>query len=297
MSGPTLVRIGSGSLTAAIALRGAELLSVLVEGEERLWHGDPAWWDYRAPLLFPVVGRSIDETVSVEGRPFPMPLHGFARDLPFSVDTVCEDRVSLVQTSDAATLGMFPFSYRLTVEAWVDGANLGMSSTVENTSSRPMPFCFGYHPGFMWAGDARERARFVCRFGHAEDAPVRRARMATGLLLAEREPCPVAGRTIALHDGLFGRGSIQFERLRSRSVWFGRPGEMGLTVTFPESPHLGIWTRPGAPFLCIEPWQGFAAEEGGSPELALRPGAMVLEPGAAKTFPLAVSFETADPGA
>jgi galactose mutarotase-like enzyme len=297
VSDTAIVRIGSGSLSAAFALRGAELWSLLLDGEERLWHGDPAWWDYRAPLLFPVIGRSIDETVTVQDRPFPMPLHGFARDLPFAVAEVSDDRVTLVQASDAATLGMFPFDYRLTVEAWVDGTTLGMSSTVENMSGRPMPFCFGYHPGFMWADDASERARFVCRFGHAEDAPVRRARMATGLLLSEREPCPVAGRTLALHDGLFTRGSIQFERLHSRSVWFGRPGGTGLTVTFPDSPHLGIWTRPGAPFLCIEPWQGFAAEEGGSPELALRPGAMVLEPGATKTFPLAVTFGTADPGA
>lgn len=297
MGEPTLVRIGSGSFSAAFNLRGAELWSLCIDGEERLWNGDPAWWDYRAPLLFPVVGRSIAETISVGGRRFPMPLHGFARDLPFAVVAADATRVSLVQVADAGTRTHFPFDYTLGVEAWIEGSTLGMDVTVTNGSAEPMPFCFGYHPGFMWAADAEARRAFVCRFEAAEDAPVRRARPDTGLLLAEREACPVAGRTLALHDGLFDRGSIQFDTLRSRAVWFGRPGERGLRVGFANSPHLGIWTRPGAPFLCIEPWQGLAAEEGGSQELADRPGALVLSPGDKAVFPLTITAGVLDPGA
>lgn len=291
-----LIHIGSGSVSAVFNLRGAELWSLRVEGEERLWSGDPAWWDYRAPLLFPVVGRSIAETIAIDGRAFPMPLHGFARDLPFSVVAADATRVSLTQVADARTRRHFPFDYRLDVDAFVDGPTLGMVVTVRNGSTEPMPFCLGYHPGFLWADDAEARRSFVCRFETAEDAPVRRARPDTGLLLAEREECPVIGRTLALHDGLFARGSIQFDALRSRAVWFGRPGGRGLWVGFANSPHLGIWTRPGAPFLCIEPWQGLAADEGGSNELALRPGAMVLAPGATAVFPLTVTAGVMDPG-
>ncbi|MHB2169340.1 aldose 1-epimerase family protein [Alsobacter sp. R-9] len=297
MTSRPLVTLRSERLEASLALTGAELWSLVWEGEERLWHGDPEWWDYRAPLLFPVIGRSIDETVTVDGRPYPMPLHGFARDRAFALTGSADGRVSLAQESDDQTHGMFPFDYRLAVDAWVDGDTLGMTTTVENRSSRPMPFCFGYHPGFLWAATRNEREAFVCRFGHREDAPVRRARLATGLLLRERETCPVGGRTLALRDDLFERGSIQFETLRSRAVWFGRPGGCGITVTFPDCPHLGIWTRPGAPFLCIEPWHGFAAEEGGSPELSQRPGVVSLPPGQTAAFPLTIAFGTDDPGA
>jgi galactose mutarotase-like enzyme len=27
-----------------------------------------------------------------------------------------------------------------------------------------------------------------------------------------------------------------------------------LTMTFDEFTYLGIWSKPGAPFICIEPW-------------------------------------------
>lgn len=297
MGAPDLVSIGSGPLSATFNLRGAELWSLRVDGEERLWNGDPAWWDYRAPLLFPVVGRSIGETITIGGQPFPMPLHGFARDLPFTLAAADPDRIALVQEADAGTRAMFPFDYRLRVDAWVDGPTLGMAVTVTNASPGPMPFCLGYHPGFLWAETAQARQEFVCRFERPETAPVRRARPDTGLLIAGGEASPVDGRTMALHDDLFVRGSIQFDRLLSRAVWFGRPGTRGLAVAFPRSPQLGIWTRAGAPFLCIEPWQGLAAEEGGSAELARRPGADVLAPGAEATFPLTVTAGVMDPGA
>lgn len=35
-------------------------------------------------------------------------------------------------------------------------------------------------------------------------------------------------------------------------------------------PHLGIWKQPDAPFICIEPWDGFADELGKSGNLATK---------------------------
>lgn len=285
-----------GDLRAVVARHGAELVALEHRGRPILWHGDPAIWGRRAPLLFPVVGRSPAGRVTIDGVEFTMPAHGFARDRNFDAVDRRDRAVRLVLEADDVTLAMFPFTFRLSVEVAVEEAALSIVALVENADRRPMPFGFGYHPGFLWPVDAAERSRHVLRFDKAEDPTVRRADPDTGLLLPVHEALPLAGRTLPLGDSLFERGSIQFERARSRGVWFGPKAGAGIRVGFPDSPQLGIWTVPSAPFLCIEPWQGLAAETGGSPELVRRPGMRVLEPGASARYRLRIVPGVADPG-
>ena len=49
---------------------GAELRSITgkSDGTEYLWNGDPAWWKYTAPVLFPIVGKLVDNKYRVDGR-------------------------------------------------------------------------------------------------------------------------------------------------------------------------------------------------------------------------------------
>jgi galactose mutarotase-like enzyme len=35
-----------------------------------------------------------------------------------------------------------------------------------------------------------------------------------------------------------------------------------VTVAYPHFDYLGLWAKPGAPFVCIEPWLGCADTEG-----------------------------------
>lgn len=50
--------------------------------------------------------------------------------------------------------------------------------------------------------------------------------------------------------------------MRSRSVTYGAPEGRRIQVSYPDSPYLGAWTKPGAAFICIEPWQGLADSQG-----------------------------------
>ncbi len=284
--------LSNGLLTAEVNPLGGQLWRLVSGGRERLWHGDPAWWDYRAPILFPVVGRSPEDRVTIGGVEYPMMSHGFARDLPFAVLVADAGRLLLEQRASETSRRHYPFAYRLTMEFTLEGTTLRQVTIVTNDGPAPMPFCFGYHPAFLWPWDgASARDAHVVRFAREEQPLVRRARMGTGLMLAGGETSPLDGRELHLHDGLFERGSIQFPNLASRSVWFGVPGEAGLRVEFPNSPDLAIWTKPGAPYLCIEPWQGLAAEEGAGPALEVRPGARVLAPGKFASYRLALTCD------
>lgn len=58
----------------------------------------------RAPILFPIVGRLVDNTYYVDGKPYSLTQHGFARDLTFSVQEQSETKITYIVTSNEETL-------------------------------------------------------------------------------------------------------------------------------------------------------------------------------------------------
>lgn len=284
------IALDAGDWHAELRTQGAELVVLRRGSRDLLWRQDPKWWEWHAPILFPVVARSIDAAVRVDGTPYPMPPHGFARDREFQVLERDAARVRLELRDDARTRVHYPFAFALRFDIRLDAGGILIAAEVENRDDRPMPFGFGYHPAFVWTQDPATRYRHVCLFEREEPETIRRAAMDTGLLRKARFPNPVVGRELKLDDQHFEIGALQFDRLASRRLWFGRPGEEGLEIGFPDSPHLGIWTKPGAPYLCVEPWQGFAEEEGADGELSRRPGTRVLEPGGRAVYRLTVGL-------
>ena len=111
------VALAADGASATIALCGAEPLSWRVAGRELIWHGDPAHWPQRAPILFPVIGASAGGAVRVEGRSYPMPRHGFARDLPFGLVERRPDRARLRLRATPARCGIIP-SASASMSSW-----------------------------------------------------------------------------------------------------------------------------------------------------------------------------------
>jgi galactose mutarotase-like enzyme len=95
----------------------------------------------------------------------------------------------------------------------------------------------------------------------------------------------VRDRRLLLRDDLFEEGAMVWDTLASRSVIYGD----AIRVDFPRMPHLGIWTKPGAGYVCIEPWQGHASPEGFDGELADKPGVVTIAPGATRVFAMSIS--------
>jgi galactose mutarotase-like enzyme len=61
-------------------------------------------------------------------------------------------------------------------------------------------------------------------------------------------------------------------------------------VSFPDSPYLGVWTKPGANFICIEPWNGIADPQGFDQDFSQKPGIFHVAPGAGKSVKIAISL-------
>ena len=77
-----------------------------------------------------------------------------------------------------------------------------------------------------------------------------------------------------------------------RSLRFGPAdgGAPSLKIDFESMPDLGIWTKPGAPLLCIEPWSGYASPATFSGPLTEKPGSVNLAPGEARAFAMSVEL-------
>ncbi|HEY0802190.1 MAG TPA: aldose 1-epimerase family protein [Steroidobacteraceae bacterium] len=274
------VSIRSDALTAAIDPLGAQLSSLQDRAaRDLLWDGDPRVWAGRAPLLFPIVGVLAGGTYRLGAKSYSLPRHGFARGRPFSITGTSPSAAAFRLIADAQTLQTYPFQFELDVRYELKGPTLSVTTSVRNTGENSMPASFGYHPGFRWPLPySQARGSHFIEFEKDEPAPARRID-AAGLLTPDGHPSPIIQRRLALADALFQDDVIIFDQVKSRSVIYGSNVGPRLKIGFPDAPYLGVWTKPGAQFICIEPWHGIADPEGFAGDFMEKPGVAVLEGG------------------
>jgi galactose mutarotase-like enzyme len=290
VSEPNLVTISSGALTGRINPLGAELWSLTdAAGREYMTNADPAFWTGHAPLLFPIVGALNGGKYRLGEREYALPKHGFARSSRFDMEELAPNYVRLRLVDGAPTRVVFPFAFALDAEFALAAETLAMTVTVTNRGGEPMPFSFGFHPAFAWplpGGGPKEAHRVI--FERDEPEPIRRIAPTSAMLLPDAEPTPVKGRVLVPDAGLFAKDALIWDRLNSRSLVFA--GEGGaLDIAFPDCPNLGIWQKPGAPFLAIEPWHGFNDPQGFTGDFFDKPGIISLAPGAEHRFRMDVT--------
>lgn len=284
-----LVTIRNGQLAVAVETTGAELQSLKTSnGAEWLWQGDPAVWNGRAPILFPVVGRTPEGFITVGGVKFPIGNHGFARSSIFSVVDQTSDAVRLRILDSAATWKSFPFAFSLDLVFALEGGTLVTRAEVKNTGTQAMPFSFGFHPAFQWPLPGGEGRPHWLTLADGEEPPTHR--LGEHLVLApDVEPSVFAQGRYLPKAADFERDAIIIETIASPSVTFGVDDGPQIEVGWQGLSSLGIWQKPGAAYLCIEPWQGLPPWVGGSVALEDRPGGVVLAPGATRTFTMTVT--------
>ncbi|SFP87043.1 aldose 1-epimerase family protein [Sphingomonas rubra] len=287
-----LIHIANTHLSAAINPLGAELTHLRdASGAELMTDADPAFWPRHAPILFPVIGMTGGGTIRVDGTDYPMPKHGFARDRGFAVVEQGDDHVTFALADDAGTRAHYPFAFRLEIAFRLDAATLAIEARLVNPADVPLLAQFGFHPAFAWPlpyGAARADHRIV----FDRDEPACLAEItADGLIAAETRDSPLRdGRTLALADALFEHDALVWDPVASGSVAYGADGGPHLRIAFPETPRLGIWTKPGAAFICVEPWHGLADPVGFAGEYRDKPGVFAVAPGETKTIGMSVTL-------
>jgi len=275
--------------SACISLYGAELAAWRVGDVDLIWEIDARFWDRTAPVLFPVVGWTRDGHVAVDGKRYPLALHGFAWTRTFGVTAQREDFLRLELLADAETRALYPFEFRFVVEFRLLPGALEQALLIENLDAKPLPYACGLHPAFRWpfAGSRTQHA-LVFEADENPELPV----IGPGGLISRRgKRVPLEGRTLALEPSLFARDALVFLDARSRRVAFDNGEDARIVCDFLDFPHIGFWTRPGAPYLCLEPWTGHGDPEDFFGELRDKPSMRMLAPGETACHKATFRFE------
>lgn len=263
--------IRNDELTVKISDLGAELQSLADrDGNEYLWQGDPAFWEGRAPVLFPLCGRTWEDQASVEGVPCHLGLHGFFHRRLALAEPISESAIRFIEQSDADTLSDFPRAFRLTLTYRLDGSTLTIHADVENTGEQTLHYAYGGHPGFRlpFAGGKKED----CFVRFAGDG-IRKVRFDSSCRypVGGTEPIALAGgNTFPVSEEPFRSGSFFLSGTGEEATLSSHASDRKIVLRYPGFPYLGLWKVPGAEFLCLEPWSSMPAYFGKPLELSER---------------------------
>lgn len=232
---------------------GCELTSVILKENdtEYLWQGDEKYWSGQSPILFPIVGRLIDDSYYLNGKKYTMPKHGFARKMQWTFGGADESSMFFTLTQTEETLKMYPYNFIVKVTFSLVKNSLKVTHEIVNENEGVMYASIGAHPAFNCEiGD-----RLV--FSENETLDTVRIDLVNSLRLPETIPVLNNERVITVTEDIFNEDALIFNGVKSDTLTL-ESDKHSRRVIFHlnNSPWLGIWAKPGAPYVCIEPWCG-----------------------------------------
>jgi galactose mutarotase-like enzyme len=274
-----MVQLSHGRLEARVSPEGAELRSLRLDETEYLWSGDARYWGKQSPVLFPIVGSLRDGRYRYRGTTYMLPRHGFARDRPFEAHVLSDREAYFSLEDDEASRLVYPFRFQLRIRYALSETGLSVEYAVANPSDDTLYFSIGGHPAFAVPLEpGLTYDDYHLDFSMPETAG--RWKLRDGLLLEEEPGFLDGAANVPLRHELFREDAVVLKGLRSSHITLrSDKGKRGLRFGIEGWPHLGLWAPVGAPFVCIEPWQGHADPFDHDGELARKPGIVALEPG------------------
>ncbi len=245
--------IENDKLKVGVKEYGCELTSIYDKESdyEYLWQGDESIWYGQSPILFPIVGRLIDDSYRYNGKEFEMPKHGFARKTNWTLLNKDADSMAFILSESEDTLKIYPFCFDLIVTYTLNDNELKVTHTVVNKNEYTMYFSLGAHPGFNCKiGDKLS-------FEEPETLSTEKIDLVNSLRLPEKTMVLNNETDIIITKDIFNEDALILNTIKSRNIYLKHENKKH-TVKFDmgNSPYLGIWAKPGAPYVCIEPWFG-----------------------------------------
>ena len=261
---------------------GAEMQSIksCETQHEYLWQGDSNFWSGRSPLLFPIVGRLVDDKLKTPEGVFTIPKHGFARKSVFQVIFQSKNRILFLLNNNDETDEHFPYKFDLEVSYSLLKNSIIVNCTVRNNDEKKIYFSIGAHPAFNCGmGD-------VLEFEQNETAET--FLMNSEGYLYQKEILLDNSNQLVIEPDTFKKDALMLEGLKSKSVTL-KTNDSQIKVSFSDAPYFGLWSKPSAPFVCIEPWQGINDWVMADYEFQHKPGVIGLN--VAETFDFSYSIE------
>ncbi len=249
-----VVTIKSAELEVKIKTLGAELTSVKdASGKEYIWCGNPEVWEGQCPNLFPIVSRLRDNKYILDGEKYEMGMHGFAKLSEFEVEKSDETSATFLLKANDFTRAQYPFEFEYRIVYTVSGRELKVDFITDNKSSCDMYYSAGSHEGFAISGGI---GNYTAVFDEVENLSKYEV-LPSGVIGEIPTPILEGSRELKLNDDYFAVDALIFFDAKSRGLAIrdDRTGEK-IHIAFPGFDTLLIWKRPGAEYVCVEPWAG-----------------------------------------
>lgn len=242
---------------------GAELISIQYNGKEMLFQGVKVldsngniYWKRQAPILFPIVGQLKNSQTQIDGEIYEMSQHGFARDMDFEEISKTENKHHYMLKYNEGTLKKYPYKFELHVIYEIIGDTLTVTYKVKNIDDKTICFGLGGHPAFNCDYSNGE---YEIVFSENEDKIVF-LKLKNGLIDTEKAQNILQDNKICLKKDTFDNDAVIMKNLKSNKVVLQNheTNQKILEFDFTGFPYLALWSKKGAPFVCIEPWQNTA---------------------------------------
>ncbi|MCL1884924.1 MAG: aldose 1-epimerase family protein [Defluviitaleaceae bacterium] len=273
--------INSDAFKVELNTTGAELSSILSKksGMEYIWQGNPEWWAGRAPILFPMLCAIKNGTYTIGGTVYNMTKHGFVRYAEFETAQADDKKVVFEYRDNEETLKMYPYKFLLQIIFELDKSTLSTTYKVKSFNESPMYFSIGAHEAYRCPRNEDETFEDYYIEFEKDGKYISETVNENGLITGEQYTIIENGRIIPLDYSLFSKDTLMFKNPQSSKVFLkSKKSKTVLEVDYKNAPYLAIWTKKGAPYVCIEPWFGMPDEENHDGDIKKKLGIEIIEP-------------------
>lgn len=282
-----IATLSNSILSIAINSKGAELISIKNNQtkHEYLWEGNPEYWGKHSPILFPIVGTLKNNTYRFNGQNYTLPRHGFARDCEFKMLRQEQDKVIFSLQENTATLATYPFNFELQVGYTLTENEVIVSYLIKNNNPVSMPFSIGGHPAFALKNDFTDYSLLF----EKEENLISYA-LENDLISDKTVIIPLQQNKLSLSYSLFEKDALVFKSMASKQIQLLENNMPVLNFKYCDFPHFGLWTKVGAPFICLEPWLGYADTVAANGNLMEKEGITLLKANSEKEISFSIEI-------
>ncbi len=252
--------------TITVSQLGAELISVKgADGFEYIWQNTGDFWNSHAPLLFPACGRMKNQKYTYKGIEYPISTHGFLRNMEFAIVSREGSHITMTFTANEETKKIYPFDFSVIADYELCGEELIFNFTVKNNSNEPLPYMFGWHPGFnLPTNGGQDIEDYVIDMG-ADIKSVNWFALQNGPFVnpVSQKYELTDGKYIVCEEEIYKNDTMIFTGHNNYVKMYAKCYPYELDFSWSENlPYLCIWKEDSndAKFMCLEPWSDVPAD-------------------------------------
>lgn len=281
-----MVNLKNNVMSVKISEKGAEMRQIVVNGENRLWSGDPAFWDGTAPVMFPVCGGLPDDKFTYKGKEYTLLKHGFAQNSKFEVEKQSELSATFLLKSNSETLKMYPWEFEFRIAYTLKGSRIKIDYCIKNLSGETMYASVGAHEAYA-CPEGIEDYDIIFEKKETLNACALDGNLITNGLI----PIMKDSDTLPLYYSYFAVDALVFKDIKSRSATLrNRKTGKNTTLCFDGFDYFLLWTKPNAGYICMEPWAGIPPMLGSGNNITEKEGINEILPGDTLSFTHSIYF-------